>query len=87
MGRVLARLEDKGLNIVAMKLMQVTPELARRHYTEHVNKPFYPNLEKFITSAPVLAIHYIDAPRPNPVAHHLGRPCATTAWSNVGDGV
>jgi len=55
MGRVLARFEDKGLNIVAMKMMRVTPALAREHYAEHVNKPFYPALEAFVTSAPIVA--------------------------------
>jgi nucleoside-diphosphate kinase len=54
-GRVLGRLEDKGLNLVAMKMIRVTPELARRHYAEHVSKPFYPALEKFITGGPVVA--------------------------------
>jgi len=49
-------LEDKGFNIVAMKLMQIAPELAKQHYAEHVNKPFYPGLEAFITGAPVLAM-------------------------------
>lgn len=56
MGRVLARLEDKGLQIVGMKMMQVTSDLARRHYADHVDKPFYPGLERFITSAPVVAM-------------------------------
>ena len=55
-GRVIARFEDKGLMIVAMKLLRVTPELARRHYAEHVEKAFYPGLETFITSGPVLAM-------------------------------
>ncbi len=55
MGRVLTRLEDKGLNIVAMKLMRVTPELAKRHYAEHVEKAWYPTLEAYITSAPLIA--------------------------------
>lgn len=55
-GRILTRFEDKGLNIVAMKLMRITPQLARQHYAEHVNKPFYPGLEAFITGAPVVAI-------------------------------
>jgi len=54
-GRILARFEDKGFNIVAMKLLQVTPELARQHYAEHVSKPFYPALERFITASPVIA--------------------------------
>ena len=39
-----------------MKLMRITPELARRHYAEHVHKPWYPELEEFITSGPVLAM-------------------------------
>jgi len=56
MGRVIARLEEKGLNIVAMKMLCITPELARKHYAEHVDKPFYPGLEKFITGAPVVAM-------------------------------
>jgi nucleoside-diphosphate kinase len=54
-GRVLTRLEDKGLNVVAMKMLAVTPELSKKHYAEHVNKPFYPALEKFITASPVIA--------------------------------
>jgi nucleoside-diphosphate kinase len=55
MGRVIARFEDKGLNIIAMKMMRVTPELAKRHYAEHVNKAWYPTLEGFITGGPILA--------------------------------
>ncbi|MBI1899853.1 MAG: nucleoside-diphosphate kinase [Planctomycetia bacterium] len=54
-GRILSRFEDKGFNIVAMKMLQVTPELAKKHYAEHVQKPFYPNLEKFITASPIIA--------------------------------
>jgi nucleoside-diphosphate kinase len=54
-GRVLSSFEDKGFNIVAMKMLRVTPELSRQHYAEHVNKPFYPALEKFITASPVIA--------------------------------
>ncbi len=55
-GRIVTRFEDKALSIIAMKLMHVTPELAQRHYAEHVKKPFYPSLEAFITGAPVVAI-------------------------------
>ena len=56
MGRVLSRFEDKGLNIIAMKMLRVTPELAAAHYAEHVEKSFYPGLEAFITGAPVVAM-------------------------------
>lgn len=55
MGRVISRFEEKGLNFVALKMMRVTPALAREHYAEHVSKPFYPALEKFITSGPIVA--------------------------------
>jgi len=54
-GRVLSRFEDKGMNIIAMKLMRVTSELARRHYAEHVVKDWYPRLEAFITGGPIVA--------------------------------
>ena len=54
-GRILSRFEDKGFNIVAMKLMQITPELAKQHYAEHVSKGWYPTLEQFITGGPVVA--------------------------------
>jgi nucleoside-diphosphate kinase len=55
-GRLLSRLEDKGLKIVGLKMLRVTKELSARHYAEHVSKPFYPLLEEFITSGPVGAL-------------------------------
>ena len=55
-GRLLTRLEDKGLKIIGLKMLRVTKELSARHYAEHVNKPFYPLLEEFITSGPVVAL-------------------------------
>lgn len=55
-GQIIARFEAKGLNIVAMKMLRVTPELSKQHYAEHVSKPFYPSLEDFITSAPIVAM-------------------------------
>ncbi|MEI7701846.1 MAG: nucleoside-diphosphate kinase [Planctomycetia bacterium] len=55
-GRIVSRIEDKGLSIVGMKMLQVTPELSRQHYAEHVSKSFYPELEAFITSGPVVAM-------------------------------
>lgn len=53
-GRIITRFEEKGLEFVAMKMIRITPELAARHYAEHVEKPFYPSLEAFITGAPVV---------------------------------
>ena len=55
MGRIIARFEDKALNIIAMKMMRVTPELAKKHYAEHVQKDWYPTLEGFITGGPIVA--------------------------------
>lgn len=55
-GNVVSRLENKGLKLVAMKMMQISPELASRHYGEHEGKPFYDGLIEFITSAPVVAM-------------------------------
>ena len=55
LGRMVSRFEEKGLRLVAMKMLRITPELSRQHYAEHVNKPFYPHLEQFITAAPVVA--------------------------------
>ena len=55
-GRILGRFEDKGFNVLALKMLRITPDLSREHYAEHVNKPFYPGLEAFITGAPVVAM-------------------------------
>lgn len=53
-GSILERLERRGLRFAALKLMQITPELAERHYAVHKGKPFYPGLIEFITSGPVV---------------------------------
>lgn len=55
-GTLLSRFENKGLKIVGLKLLKVTKELSAEHYAEHVEKPFYPLLEEFITAGPVVAI-------------------------------
>jgi nucleoside-diphosphate kinase len=54
-GEIISRLERRGLRIVALRLLQVDQELARRHYAEHVDKPFFGQLVGFITSAPIVA--------------------------------
>ena len=55
-GRLLTRIEERGLQLVGLKMLQVTRELAGEHYAEHVEKPFYPLLEEFITASPVVAL-------------------------------
>ena len=56
MGRILSRFEDKGLQVVGMKLMRIPQSLAETHYESHKGKPFYPGLLRFMTSAPVLVM-------------------------------
>jgi len=56
MGRIITRFEDKGLQIVGCKLMQISQDLAAQHYKDHASKPFYPGLVRFMTSSPVLVI-------------------------------
>ena len=55
-GEIIARFERKGLRIVALRHMTVSAELARRHYAEHAEKPFFGELVNFITSGPIVAM-------------------------------
>jgi nucleoside-diphosphate kinase len=55
-GEIIARFERKGLRIVALRHLTVTPELAERHYAEHAEKPFFGELVEFITSGPIVAM-------------------------------
>jgi nucleoside-diphosphate kinase len=55
-GKIISRFEEKGLQMVGCKLMQITPELAARHYQAHQGKPFYEALVRFMTSSPVLVL-------------------------------
>lgn len=56
MGKILSRFERKGLQIIAVKLMQIDEDLAKTHYGEHEGKPFFEDLIKYITSSPSLAM-------------------------------
>jgi len=55
-GRIISRFEEKGLKIAGLKMLQVDEALAGRHYAEHLEKPFYPELLAFITASPVVAL-------------------------------
>lgn len=61
-GPIITRLEGRGLKIVALKLIQVSQDLARRHYAIHEGKPFFEPLISYITSAPVVAM-VVEGPR------------------------
>jgi nucleoside-diphosphate kinase len=55
-GKIITRLEEKGLKIVALKMLQVTPEQAARQYECHKGRPFYDSLVSFICSSPCVAM-------------------------------
>ena len=55
-GELLSRFERKGFEVKSLKMLRVSPDLSKSHYQEHVDKPFYPGLESFITSGPVVAM-------------------------------
>lgn len=60
-GKILARFEERGMKIVALKLIRVTKEIAEKQYEEHVGKPFYGSLMSYILSGPVVVM-VIEAP-------------------------
>ena len=54
-GEIIARLERRGLRIVAMRMLHMDEALARQHYTAHEGKAFFPGLIRYITSSPIIA--------------------------------
>ena len=55
-GEIIRRFEARGLRIIGMKFMQVSRELAERHYDVHKGKPFFAGLVQYITSSPVVVM-------------------------------
>ena len=55
-GQILSRFEQKGLQLVGMKMMVISKTLAETHYAPHKGKPFYEGLVRFMTSSPVLVL-------------------------------
>jgi nucleoside-diphosphate kinase len=60
-GEIVARFERKGMRVVAMRLLRMDMDMARKHYAEHVDKPFFGDLAAFITSGPLVAM-VLEAP-------------------------
>lgn len=86
-GEIVSRLERRGLQLVAMKLLNVSTALAREHYKEHVGKPFFKGLVEYITSTPVLAM-VVEGPSAVEVcrtAIGATNPVAATPGSIRGD--
>lgn len=57
-GEVISRLERKGLTLEKIRQVDIDEDLARLHYAEHVEKPFFPDLLEFITSGSVVAMEW-----------------------------
>ena len=55
-GRIIGRLEDRGLKIVGLKMLHMDDDIANRHYEAHLDKPFFKGLKAFMTSSPLIAI-------------------------------
>lgn len=55
-GKIISRFEKRGLKICAAKMMLIPTDLAKKHYAEHSEKPFFDDLVDYITSGPVLAL-------------------------------
>jgi nucleoside-diphosphate kinase len=57
-GEVISRFERKGLRLARIRMLTIDEDLARRHYAEHVERPFFPELLEFITICPVVAMEW-----------------------------
>ncbi len=55
-GKIITRIEEKGLKITGLKMLSVSKEQAEKHYKEHEGKSFYNDLIKYITSSPIIAM-------------------------------
>ena len=55
-GAILKIYENAGFKVVAAKVMRMTPEIAEKHYVEHIGRPYYPALVEFMTGAPLMAV-------------------------------
>ncbi len=55
-GRIIQRFEDAGLKIVGMKMQWIDEEFSKKHYKDHVDKPFFKGLDEFVREGPVIAM-------------------------------
>ncbi len=78
-GEVISRLENRGLRMVAARFLQVSQELARKHYAVHEGKPFYEPLIEFITSAPVMAMVWEGPDAVTAIRQTMGKTRGTEA--------
>jgi nucleoside-diphosphate kinase len=86
-GKIIDRYEQRGLRIVAMKLMRAGRELAEQHYDVHRERPFFAGLIEFITSGPLVAMA-VEGPNAVAVVREINgatRPSEAQPGSIRGD--
>lgn len=86
-GKIIARLEEKGFRLISLKLMSISKDLARKHYSEHEGKPFFKGLVEFITSGPVVAMVWEGKDITNALRKMIGKtnPLEADAGTIRGD--
>ena len=86
-GEILRRFESRGLRIIGMKFMQISRELAARHYAVHEGRPFYAGLIDYITSSPVAVIAFAGSDAVAAARTTIGatRPSEAAAGTIRGD--
>lgn len=72
-GRIISKIECKGFKLIGLKLMNVTKELAQKHYGEHKEKPFFNGLVDFITSGPIVAMVWEGKDVVNAIRKMIGK--------------
>lgn len=86
-GEIIARFERRGLKLIGMRFIQMSRELAEKHYAVHKGKPFYEDLVKYITSGPVVAMAWEGKDAINAARNTIGatNPATAAAGTIRGD--
>ncbi|EKM82984.1 hypothetical protein AGABI1DRAFT_82677 [Agaricus bisporus var. burnettii JB137-S8] len=86
-GKIIARFEERGFKIVALKMAHPTEDHLRKHYADLANKPFFPGLVKYMASGPVIAIVFegLDAVKTGRAMLGATNPLASPIGSIRGD--
>lgn len=86
-GEIISRLEEKGLKLVAMKMIHMDKSMAEKHYAIHKGKPFFEELVSFITSSPIIAIVFQGNNAVNIIRRSMGEtnPAESASGTIRGD--
>jgi nucleoside-diphosphate kinase len=86
-GEIISRFERRGLKLIGMKFIQMSPDLAEQHYAIHKEKSFYTSLVEYITSGPVVAMAWEGKDAINAARNTIGatNPSAAAAGTIRGD--